>query len=186
MDFDRWLADLQARVADTQRKSAELMENLGNTSAREASPDGAVTVTVGANGALHNIELSPRIAEHSPAALSALIMKTVHKAQRAVAGKVSEELEPFDASGELLERYVAYQPPVDPEELEEEGADPAAMNTEFGMPDSAEPAAATPPPPAPPAPPGPPQFAAPQPVAASRPRPRPSVDDDDESEDRPW
>ena len=46
------------------------MENLGNTSARESSPDGAVTV-VGANGALHNIELSPRIAEHSPAALAA-------------------------------------------------------------------------------------------------------------------
>jgi DNA-binding protein YbaB len=178
MDFDRWLADLQARVADTQRKSAELVENLGNTTARETSPDGAVTVVVGANGALHSIELSPRIAEHTASQLSTLIMKTVHKAQRAVAGKVSEELQPFDATGQMLERYVSYQPPVDPEEEVEERVDSSSINTEFGMPDTTEPAAPVTPPPAPPAP----RFAAPQPAA----RPRPAVDDEDESEDRPW
>ena len=182
MDFDRWLADLQTRVAETQRKSAQLMDNLGNTSARVSSPDGAVTVVVGANGALHNIELSPRAAEHTPSQLGALIMKTVHKAQRQVAERVGEALQPFDESGQLMERFVAYQPPVDPDELADEAVDPTSINSGFGMPDAAEPAAAPPPPPAPPAPVPP----APQPMAA-RPRPRPVVaDDEDESEGRPW
>ena len=96
MDFDRWLADLQTRVADTQRKSAELMDSLENATVRASSPDEAVTVVIGANGALHKIDLSPRIAEHTPAQLSALIMRTVHKAQRAVAEQVSEAMQPFE------------------------------------------------------------------------------------------
>ncbi|HEX3784710.1 MAG TPA: YbaB/EbfC family nucleoid-associated protein [Pseudonocardiaceae bacterium] len=185
MDFDRWLSDLQTRVADTQRKSAELMDNLGSTSATASSPDGAVTVVVGANGALHKIDFSPRIAEHTSAQLSALVMKAVHKAQRDVAERVGEALQPFDANGELLERYVSYQPPADEDELAEEGVDPASINAEFGMP--ATPAAPpTLPPPPPPAAPAPAQFHPPQPAAPARPRPRPVVEDDDEGEDRPW
>jgi DNA-binding protein YbaB len=185
MDFDRWLADLQTRVADTQRKSAELMDSLENATVRASSPDEAVTVVIGANGALQKIDLSPRIAEHTPAQLSALIMRTVHKAQRAVAEQVSEAMQPFDTNGQLLERFVSYQPPADEDELAEEGVDTAAGNPNFGMP--AEPTAPPVPPAQPsPATPPPAQFAPPQPAAAARPRPRPVVRDDEEVEDRPW
>jgi DNA-binding protein YbaB len=205
MDFDRWLADLQARVAETQRKSAELAENLNSTTASASSPDSAVKVTVGANGALHGIELSPRAAEHTPAQLSALIMKTVHKAQRSVSEQVGEALQPFDESGELMERFVSYQPPADEDELAE--AAEAAPNAEFGMSDAAAEPAAPPAPPVPPAA-GPPPVRQAPPPHAGPPHPGPapsgppsqpaapqraagvrrssSEDDADYGEDRPW
>jgi len=113
-----WLADLQ-------QKATKLQEDIGNAVVTLSSQDESVTVTVGPNGALHNLHLGHRAAGHSPTRLTALIMDTVRTAQRRAAERVSEAFVPF-GNPELAEqtkKFITYDPPAD------ESA-PAAPDTE--------------------------------------------------------
>lgn len=110
-----WLADLQQRAT-------KLQEDIGNAVVTLSSTDESVTVTVGPNGALHNLHLGHRAAGHSPTRLTALIMDTVRTAQRRAAKRVSEAFVPF-GNPELAEqtkKFITYDPPAD------EAAAPAA------------------------------------------------------------
>jgi DNA-binding protein YbaB len=171
-----WLADLQNRTT-------RLQEDINNAIVTVSSPDEAVTVTIGPNGALHNLSLGHRAAGHSPTKLTSLIMNTVRTAQRTAAEKVSEAFIPF-GNPELTEqtrKYMTYLPP-------EEDADGTAAEdepeVEFIPEDLVEQEAAqqaaqqaTPPPP-PSVPPSPPP-------ARGRPPRRPAGDDPDDQLE-PW
>lgn len=185
MEIDDWLAGISERMADVQKRSAQLTENLAAATGRATSQDGAVTVEVGANGGLHNIEFSAAAEGRTSAQLTDLVMKTARAAQRKASEQVAESLGEFGGDGQLLERYVNYQPPLEADEIAElEAADPEAANADFGMggqeeqaPEPEQPAA-----PAPAQPPAPQRVAAP---AAARRRAR--EDDDIEEEDNdPW
>jgi DNA-binding protein YbaB len=183
LEIDSWLTNFQSRMQDVQQKAARLTEGLAASSASKSSPDGAVTVTVGANGALLNLEFGRRVAEHAPPQLSALIMRTVRDAQRAASEKVGEALQEFGDDGAIMAQYANFQPPPP----EDPPSGPAQNHPESGAfaqppePDPVtppQPAAATPPPPpAPPAPPSPP--------AAPR-RSRPGAGSDDDGDLAPW
>lgn len=175
-DPDRWMRDMQAKIADLSVKTAELQDNLAHSSATAVSKDHAVRVTIAPTGALQGIELTDRAAGMSPQRLQASIMEAVGKAQRAASEKMIEAFAPLGAGTESMNLVMSYLPPAVEEEDDEH--DPYADAV-----DEHEPQAAPPPPP----PPAPSWAAAPPPAPPAPParRPRPANDDMDE-DNNPW
>lgn len=102
MDPQQWLDNFEAKLADLQRKSADLQENFENSQATASSADGSVTVTVGPNGGLVNIRLGHRATDLGPARLTALIMQTARTAQKQAAQKVMAAFEPLGEGSEAM------------------------------------------------------------------------------------
>lgn len=113
MDPQQWLDNFETKVADLQRKSVELRESLTEASATVSSQDGSVTVRIGPNGGLENLELSHRAAEHSPARLTGLIMETVRRGQRKAADKLAEAFAPMGEDSEAMRLISSLAPPSD-------------------------------------------------------------------------
>jgi DNA-binding protein YbaB len=199
MDPQQWLQNYQQKIAGFKRASEQLKENLGNALVTMSSPDEAVTVTIGPNGSLKNLQLSHRAAEHTPQQLGPLIMTTVRRAQRVMAEKVLEAVSEFgggesDAT-KLLRNYLPEDPNDHVQDDESVGAfeeglteQPPAEEPAFAPPQGTQaPVAAsqgrglafTPPPP-------------PQPSVAPAPAVRPraaraaDAGDDDVFEESPW
>ncbi|MFD7654075.1 YbaB/EbfC family nucleoid-associated protein [Actinosynnema sp. NPDC059797] len=167
MDPQQWLDNFEAKLADLQRKSADLQDNLANSQATVSSPDGAVTVTVGPNGGLLNIQLGHRATELGSARLTALIMQTARAAQKQASQKVLAAFEPLGEGTQALEMVSDAIPddaPVD-EEREYEAAEPEP---------EPEPVRATP------------AFHAQQARPAARPARGPRPADDEDDDNQPW
>lgn len=169
MDPQQWLDNFEAKLADLQRKSADLQENFENSQATASSPDGAVTITVGPNGGLLNIQLGHRATELGSARLTALIMQTAKVAQKQAAQKVMAAFEPLGEGTEAM-RMVSDAIPDD-DEPQDDGHD-------YAEPDYAEPEPA-------------PVPAAPRPVPQTQMPSRPvrrtrAGDDEDDDENHPW
>jgi DNA-binding protein YbaB len=195
MDPQQWLQNYQKKIAGFRAASEQLKENLGGALVTMSSPDEAVTVTIGPNGSLKNLQLSHRATEHSPQQLGSLIMTTVRRAQRAMAEKVVEAVTEFgggegDAST-LIRNYL----PADPNDRP--ATDESVSSFEDGLtePPAEDPRYARPPVAAPPPMPAPagrvPSFtpppSAPAPAPAVRPRAqRANAAEDDEFEENPW
>ncbi|WP_447004369.1 YbaB/EbfC family nucleoid-associated protein [Saccharothrix isguenensis] len=114
LDPQQWLDNFEAKLADLQRKSADLQENVENSQATASSPDGAVTITVGPNGGLVDIRLGHRATELGSARLTALIMQTAKVAQKQAALKVMAAFEPLGEGTEAM-RMVSDAIPDDDE-----------------------------------------------------------------------
>lgn len=56
------------------------------------SPDGSVTVVVGARGSLKSLTLEKNAYQHPPERLAAIILHACQRAEQAVAGAVQERL----------------------------------------------------------------------------------------------
>ncbi|MFD9704427.1 YbaB/EbfC family nucleoid-associated protein [Lentzea sp. NPDC059081] len=162
----QWVEEYEAKLADLKQKSENLTENFAASSATVTSKDGAVTVTVGPNGGLQNLQLGHRAMELGGPRLTAVILETARKAQKQAAEQVLELFKPL---GEGTEAYqmVSDSIPADENEVEEN-------DTYDEVDDEPEPAPAPPPVSRPAAP-------APPPV---RGRPRAAADDDDDNQ--PW
>lgn len=193
MDPQQWLQNYQKRIAGYKRASEQLKANLGGAMVTMSSPDESVTVTIGPNGSLKDLQLSHRAAEHTPQQLGSMIMTTVRRAQRAMAEKVVEAVTEFgggenDAS-KLIRNYLPEDPNDRPGEDDSTGGFEAGLNEQ---PPAEQPRFAPPPPvaAAPSRGPGfspPPPAPAPAPAPAVRPRaPRADTVDDDVLEENPW
>ncbi|WP_188316658.1 YbaB/EbfC family nucleoid-associated protein [Solihabitans fulvus] len=125
LDPQQWLGDLQKRVDAAKLRAEQLKEGVAASTVTAASPDGAVTVTVGPNGGLTNISLSQRAAEHPPTKLGSLIMQTVGTAQRQAATRVAEALAATGASQDTMAFVGSFLPP--PPDPEPSGAVAAAQ-----------------------------------------------------------
>lgn len=175
MDPQQWLDNFEARLADLQRKSADLQDNLENSQATVSSPDGSVTVTVGPNGGLLNLQLGHRATELGSARLTALIMQTARAAQKQAAQKVLAAFEPLGEGTQAL-RMVSDAIPDDDAPVDDD--------REYGAPEpEPEPVRATAPAPYAQAPAPYAQQTRPpsRPVRGSRP-----VDDDEDDDNQPW
>ncbi len=178
MDPQQWLDNFEAKLADLQRKSADLQENFENSQATASSPDGAVTITVGPNGGLLNIQLGHRATELGSARLTALIMQTAKVAQKQAAQQVMAAFEPLGEGTEAM-RMVSDAIPDDEVDDEPDRAEPEYAAPEYVEPEPVRPPVPPMPPVAPPvAPPAPPSRPTP-----SRPA-RPADDEDDDNQ--PW
>jgi DNA-binding protein YbaB len=159
----QWLDEYEARLADLKQKSADLQENFAASNATVSSKDGSVTITIGPNGGLLNLQLGHRAVELGAARLTALIMETAKIAQRQAAQKVLEVFEPLGEGTEAMSMVMDSIPADETDEVEDD------------IDEVEEPVA----PPAAPA-----YRADPAPVRPPT-RARPAVDEDDD-ENRPW
>lgn len=203
-DTDKWLAQYEGKVNGLKQAAADLERDLAASTVTVTSSDESVTVTIGSNGSLRNVVFGQRVTEHSPAALSALLMKTVARGQRAVAEKVVEAFAPVGEGTSAMALLASFVPPQDAG-LEPDDQPPPAPNKydelASGAPDDVPPRPPVPPRPVPaaaplPVPPlpVPPLHVAPppapQPVRAVAARPRRAAegidDGDDFDEGRPW
>lgn len=164
-ETNEWLASFETRVAEMQRKSAQLTESFNAAGATASSPDGGVRVTVGPSGALQEVQLSPSVARFAPAELAGIINKTAAKAQQMAAHQVRAAFAPFAEGTEAMSMLDSFLPPP-PEPVSDAPQDGLAADDEI----------VEPPPPSRPAPP---------PPAAPRPPQRPRSADDDDF-DQPW
>ncbi|WP_439659015.1 YbaB/EbfC family nucleoid-associated protein [Lentzea sp. HUAS TT2] len=163
----QWVEEYEAKLADLKQKSENLTENVAAASATVTSKDGAVTVTVGPNGGLQNLQLGHRAVELGGPRLTALILETARKAQKQAAEHVLELFKPL---GEGTEAYQMVSDSIPDDEDDEDTTDPYDE-----VDDEPEPA------PAPPV--SRPAAAAPQPAPVRGRRP---ADDDDDDDDNPW
>ncbi|SMC55318.1 YbaB/EbfC family nucleoid-associated protein [Lentzea albidocapillata] len=161
----QWVEEYEAKLADLKQKSEDLTENVAAASATVTSKDGAVTVTVGPNGGLQNLQLGHRAVELGGPRLTALILETARAAQKQAATQVLELFKPL---GEGTEAYQMVSDSIPDDEVEEDN-DPYDE-----VDDEPEPA---------PAPPVSRPAATPQPAPA---RGRRSAADDDDDDNQPW
>lgn len=166
----QWLDEYEARLADLKQKSADLQENFAASQATVSSKDGSVTITVGPNGGLLNLQLGYRATELGSARLTALIMETAKTAQRQAAHKVLEVFEPLgegtQAMSMVMDAIPADENDTDENDTGEDDADYIVEIEEQPV--------------APPAPPAHRQASAPPVVRRSR----PAADEDDDN--NPW
>lgn len=178
-NIEEWLGQYKSRIEGLKQASEGLRDNVASAGVTASSPDGAVTVTIAPGGGLRDLKFGHRAGEHTHAALAALVMKTVGKAQREMSEKVIEAFEPVGTGTPAMEMLTSLAPEEDPEdELPTNAYDDLAADAPEVPP---APQAAAPPP-------APPAFTPPvrQAPPAARPRPaRPAVDDD-EFDERPW
>jgi DNA-binding protein YbaB len=124
MEPDQWLAQYGAKIEQAKRNAAQAETQLGGVGGSASSPDGLVTVTVNASGALTDLVLRPQLRGEDPERISGAIMTAVAQAQRAAAGKVVEIMTEFVGDGPALEFVKSKMPngysgddedPVEPE-----------------------------------------------------------------------
>jgi DNA-binding protein YbaB len=172
-----WAQGFEAKAERYQAAQAKT-EQLRLTA---ASADGAVRVTVLADGTVTDIQFSERIRTMPLADLSAQIMATMKRAQGDIAGRVGEVMaeQLGDEDLQTREFTLANLRSRFPE-MPDEAPGPDADEWDFPDETDAEPPAAPPAPPPPPSSPPPPPPPAPPTARPQRPRPRPGDDDDDD------
>ncbi|GHH28858.1 YbaB/EbfC family nucleoid-associated protein [Lentzea cavernae] len=163
----QWVEEYEAKLADLKQKSENLAENVAAAGATATSKDGSVTVTVGPNGGLQNLQLGHRAVELGGPRLTALILETARAAQKQAATQVLELFKPL---GEGTEAYQMVSDSIPDDEVEEDTED--AYDE---VDDEPEPAPAPPPVSRP--------AAAPQPAPV---RGRARAADDDDDDNQPW
>ncbi|NKE62317.1 YbaB/EbfC family nucleoid-associated protein [Lentzea sp. PSKA42] len=169
MDPYAWVNDFEARAAELQRKSAEAQENLAAASGTASSKDGAVTVTVGPNGGLTNLQLGHRAVELGAPRLTALILETARQAQKNVSAQVVEAFRPIGEGTQMMKMITDV---IEANEDEEPDETHALERIE----EDDEPVAEAKPAPASVSAP-----AQPRPARSRRP-----ADDEDDDENQPW
>lgn len=110
MEPDQWLAQYGEKIDQAKRNAAQAETQLGGVGGSATSPDGLITVTVNASGALTDLILRPQLRGEDPERISGAIMTAVAQAQRAAAGKVVEIMTEFVGDSPALEFVKAKMP----------------------------------------------------------------------------
>ncbi|MET9229210.1 YbaB/EbfC family nucleoid-associated protein [Lentzea sp. NPDC003310] len=163
----QWVEEYEAKLADLKQKSENLTESFASAGATVVSKDGAVTVTVGPNGGLQNLQLGHRALELGGPRLTALILETARAAQKQAATQVLELFKPL---GEGTETYQMVSDSIPDDEVEEDASDAYDEIDEEPEPAPAPPPVSRP-------------AAAPQPPPV---RGRARAADDDDDDNQPW
>ncbi|MFI9010463.1 YbaB/EbfC family nucleoid-associated protein [Actinosynnema sp. NPDC053489] len=103
MEPDQWLAQYGEKIEQAKRNAAQAETQLGGVGGSATSPDGLITVSVNASGALTDLILRPQLRGEDPERISGAIMTAVAQAQRAAAGKVVEIMTEFVGDSPALE-----------------------------------------------------------------------------------
>ncbi|MFC7343769.1 YbaB/EbfC family nucleoid-associated protein [Saccharopolyspora griseoalba] len=120
---EQWLAAMQERADEMVRQSQEVQQNLQDMAETAAEPDGSVSVTVSANGALKDLHIDKQALSRGPERLKAAILQLAGQAQAKVAGRVVEAVEPVAGSDGL--EFLRSQLPADPDAATDQSRRPA-------------------------------------------------------------
>ncbi|MGW1676825.1 YbaB/EbfC family nucleoid-associated protein [Saccharopolyspora sp. NPDC002376] len=110
---EQWLAMMQERADEMVRQSEQIQQQMQEMAETASDPDGAVSVTVGANGALKDLQIDQRAMRRSAAELQATILKLAGQAQAAVAGRAVAAVEPVAGTAGM--DFLRSQLPPEPE-----------------------------------------------------------------------
>ncbi|QGK70895.1 hypothetical protein GIY23_16460 [Allosaccharopolyspora coralli] len=116
-----WLDSLQQRADEMVQQSQQLQAQLHELA--ETASDGGVSVTVGSNGALKDLQLDQRSLRRGPEELQATILRLAREAQARVAPRVAQIVEPV--TGASGAEFLRSQLPADVEADRDVGADQA-------------------------------------------------------------
>jgi DNA-binding protein YbaB len=103
MEPDQWLAQYGEKIEQAKRNAAQAESQLGGVGGSATSPDGLITVSVNASGALTDLILRPQLRGEDPERISGAIMTAVAQAQRVAAGRVVEIMTEFVGDSPALE-----------------------------------------------------------------------------------
>ncbi|MGE3286056.1 MAG: YbaB/EbfC family nucleoid-associated protein [Pseudonocardia sp.] len=90
MDAQAWLDDYRQRIFEIGRQARDAQERIGAVTANVTSPDGSVTVTVGAGGALSGLVIHEAAQRLSRIQLAEAVVASVARA-RAEAGRAAAD-----------------------------------------------------------------------------------------------
>jgi DNA-binding protein YbaB len=110
MEPDQWLAQYGQKIEQAKQNAAQAESQLGGVGGSATSPDGLITVSVNAAGALTNLILRPGARGLDPEHISGAILTAATQAQRNAAGQVVEIMNEFIGESPALE-YVKAQMP---------------------------------------------------------------------------
>lgn len=110
------IADLEARAQDILHRSQQMQDQIRTTAATASSTNGAVTATVAPNGALQNIEFTPRATGLTHVQLTQVVMEAVTRAQQQAARQVAAIVDPEFGGTEAMDFLTSFlpQPEDDP------------------------------------------------------------------------
>ncbi|WP_309111864.1 YbaB/EbfC family nucleoid-associated protein [Saccharothrix sp.] len=107
---DQWLAQYGQKIEQAKRQAEQAKTQLGDVGGSATSPDGLVTVSVNASGALTNLILRPGLRGEDPERISGAIMTAVAQAQRNAAGQVVQIMTEFVGDSPALDFVKANMP----------------------------------------------------------------------------
>jgi len=110
MEPDQWLAQYGQKIEQAKQNAAQAETQLGGVGGSATSPDGLITVSVNAAGALTNLILRPGARGLDPEHISAAILTAATQAQRNAAGQVVEIMNEFVGESPALEFVKAQMP----------------------------------------------------------------------------
>lgn len=121
-DPDELLRQLDPGIAELKVKAEQAQERAATSSATRRSPDGSVSVTVGAGGNLTGLELNERAYQRPPRQLAAEIMGLVSQAQQQVSAEVmaafSSLVGPDSPALSVLTPFLPQEPTDDAQDAE--------------------------------------------------------------------
>lgn len=94
---EAWLADYRRRIEEIRVRAERAREELAGLSATASSTDGAVTATVGRDGALSGLAFGPAAEGLPRARLAELVLATAGEAGAEVAARVAAVVRPLAA-----------------------------------------------------------------------------------------
>ncbi len=114
----QWLASYEQHGRDLVAQAQQVGEELQNATETVTSKNGAVTVTVGASGALLDAQFTDKARNLSPSDLAATLMDTVRTAQAQVAHQVADTVAPLAGDGDTMEFIRSQLPPLQEQDAE--------------------------------------------------------------------
>lgn len=111
-DIRGYLADFSARMTRLQEEAEQSQERLDAVSATGSSAGGEVTVTVGAGGALTDIEFTSEVRRTSPDSLAEMVKEAYGKAMAAASEQATAAMSALLGEGtpELAEFQASLRP----------------------------------------------------------------------------
>ena len=110
MEPDQWLAQYGQKIEQAKQNAAQAESQLGGVGGSATSPDGLITVTVNAAGALENLVLRPGVREIDPERIASAVLAAAEQAQRVAAGRVVEIMTEFVGESPALDFVKAQMP----------------------------------------------------------------------------
>ncbi|PRY46480.1 YbaB/EbfC family nucleoid-associated protein [Umezawaea tangerina] len=110
MEPDQWLAQYGQKIEQAKQNAAQAETQLGGAGGSATSPDGLITVTVNAAGALENLVLRPGVRDMDPERIASAVLAASGQAQRAAAGRVVEIMTEFIGDSPALDFVKAQMP----------------------------------------------------------------------------
>lgn len=93
--FDAAMQEFDRYRAKARERAEMVREKLPSVSVDARSPDGAVSLTVNADGMLTGLRMTDRVRDLAPAEIADAVLRTYGAAQRDAASRVAELLEPL-------------------------------------------------------------------------------------------